>query len=100
MLTLWLSRLLEAEPEAPIFPSHQIGFAGDARGPLVYSVDFQGAMMEWKSAQHTALRKAGLKYRWHDLRHNSSRVFSRIQTTAKRLLRPRWTHGSENDGAL
>jgi hypothetical protein len=39
MLTLWLSRLLEAELEAPIFPSHQIGFAGDARGPLVYSVD-------------------------------------------------------------
>jgi hypothetical protein len=69
VLTLWLSGLTEAEPEAPVFPSHQVGFAGDAREPLVYSVDFQRPMMEWKSAWYTALRQAGLKYRWHDLRH-------------------------------
>ena len=69
MLTLWLSRLPEADPEAFVFPSHQIGFAGDARGPLVYAVDFEQPLSEWKSAWYTALRQAALKYRWHDLRH-------------------------------
>ena len=69
VLTLWLSRLPKAEPEAFVFPSHQIGFAGDARAPLVYSVDFQRPLNEWKSAWYTALRQTNLKYRWHDLRH-------------------------------
>jgi len=69
VLTLWLSRLPKAAPEAFVFPSHQIGFGGDARAPLVYSVDFQRPMNEWKSAWYTALRQANLKYRWHDLRH-------------------------------
>ena len=45
------------------------GQAGDARGPLIYSVDFQQPLNEWKSAWYTALRQVGLKYRWHDLRH-------------------------------
>jgi integrase len=69
VLTLWLSKFPEAQPEGFVFPSHQIGFAGDGRGPLVYSVDFDRAMGEWKSAWYTALRQTGLKYRWHDLRH-------------------------------
>jgi len=69
VLTLWLSRLPEANAEAFVFPSHQIGFAGDARGPLIYAVDFQRPLSEWKSAWYTALRQTGLKYRWHDLRH-------------------------------
>lgn len=37
VLTLWLSRLPEAHADAFLFPSHQIGFAGDARGPLIYA---------------------------------------------------------------
>jgi integrase len=69
VLKLWLSRLPEANAEAFVFPSHQIGFAGDARGPLIYAVDFQRPLSEWKSAWYTALRQTGLKYRWHDLRH-------------------------------
>ena len=69
VLTLWFSRLPQADQEAFIFPSHQIGFAGDARGPLIYAVDYQQPLSEWKSAWYTALRQTGLKYRWHDLRH-------------------------------
>jgi len=68
VLTLWFAKLPEADPEAFVF-SHQIGFAGDARGPLIYSVDFQQPQNEWKSAWYTALRQVRLKYRWHDLRH-------------------------------
>jgi integrase len=69
VLTLWLSRLPEADSESFAFPTHQIGFAGDSQGPLVYAVDFQRPMKEWKSAWYTALRQSGMKYRWHDLRH-------------------------------
>src|SRR5487761_202323 len=69
VLTLWLSRLPAADPEAFVFPSHQIGCAVDARGPFIYSVDFQQPVNEWKSAWYTALRQVGLKYRWHDVRH-------------------------------
>jgi len=69
VLTLWLSRLPQADPEAFVFPSHQIGFAGDARSPLVYAVDFKRPLSEWKSSWYSALRQAGLKCRWHDLRH-------------------------------
>ena len=69
VLTLWFSRLPEANPDAFLFPSHQIGLAGDTRGPLVYAVDFERPLREWKSAWYTALRQTKLKYRWHDLRH-------------------------------
>ena len=69
VLTLWLTKLPEADPDAFLFPSHQICFAGDTRGPLVYAVDFQRPVREWKSAWYTALRQTKLKYRWHDLRH-------------------------------
>jgi hypothetical protein len=37
-LTLWLSRLPEAETDSFVFPSHQIGLAGDARDPLIYGI--------------------------------------------------------------
>jgi integrase len=50
VLTLWLSRSPAANQEAFVFPSHQIGFAGDGRGPLIYAVDFQKPLSEWKSA--------------------------------------------------
>jgi integrase len=69
VLSLWLSKFPVARPEGFVFLSHQIGFAGDTRGPLVYSVDFDRPIKEWKSAWYTALRQTGLKYRWHDLRH-------------------------------
>src|SRR6516225_9372994 len=69
VFTLWLSKFPEAQPEGFVSPRQQTGFAGDARGPLVYSIDFDRPMREWKSAWYTALRQTGLRCRWHDLRH-------------------------------
>lgn len=69
VMTLWLSRFPAADLEAFVFPSHQIGFAGDNCGPLIYAVDFRKPLRECKSAWYRALRQTGLKYRWHDLRH-------------------------------
>jgi len=52
-----------------VFPKHQIGFAGNSRGPSIYDVDLTRPMAEWKSAWRVARRAARVHYRWHDLRH-------------------------------
>jgi hypothetical protein len=69
VLTLWLSRFPAADQDAFVFPSHQMGFAANDRGRLIYAVDFRIPLGEWKSAWYRALREARVKYRWHDLRH-------------------------------
>jgi integrase len=69
VLSVWLARMPSAPPEGFLFPRHMIGFAGDKRGPKLYEVDFTRPGAEWKSAWRAALRAAGIRYRWHDLRH-------------------------------
>ena len=46
-----------------------VGLAGDSREPVLYEVDFNRPGAEWKSAWMAACQSAGLRYRWHDLRH-------------------------------
>jgi integrase len=50
-----------------VFPAYRIG--GDGRGTL-YRVDLNRPIGSWKKAWTDALKAAGLKYRWHDLRHS------------------------------
>jgi integrase len=52
-----------------LFPRHKVGFAGDKREPFLYDVDSSRPGSEWKSAWTAACRSAGVRYRWHDLRH-------------------------------
>jgi len=40
-----------------------------AMAPHVYDVDLGKPMGEWKRSWRTALATAGIRYRWHDLRH-------------------------------
>jgi integrase len=69
-LSLWLPRFLNAGLDAYVFPAHKIGFVGNSRRSDLYGVDLSRPMGEWKKAWTDALRAAGLKYRWHDLRHS------------------------------
>jgi integrase len=69
VLTLWISRFSNAPTNGYLFPRHMIGLAGDDRKPVLYDVDFNRRGSEWKSAWMAACRSAGLRYRWHDLRH-------------------------------
>jgi len=69
ILTLWLSRFSSAPADGYLFPRHMTGFASDKRKPFVYAVDFSRPSSEWKSAWVAACHSAGVRYRWHDLRH-------------------------------
>jgi len=69
VLTLWLSRFSNPPEDGHLFPHHKVGFAGDKREPVLYSVDFSRPGSDWKSAWLSACRAVGLRYRWHDLRH-------------------------------
>jgi integrase len=69
-LSPWLSRFPDAGQGECVFPAHKIGFVGNSRRSDVYGVDLSRPMGEWKKAWTDALRAAGLKYRWHDLRHS------------------------------
>jgi len=69
VLTLWLSRFADAPAEGYLFPRHMVGLAGDSREPVLYKVDFSRPGSEWKTAWTAICRAAGLRYRWHDLRH-------------------------------
>jgi integrase len=84
VLTLWLSRFSNAEPNDYVFPRFSVGVEGNARRPHFYSVTMNEPIGEWKKAWMIALSKAGkvgcntpdelknakpLRYRWHDCRH-------------------------------
>jgi integrase len=68
VLTLWLARFPGAGADSYLFPRHAVSLAGGMR-PHVCDVDLSKPMGEWKTAWRRALKLAGLKYRWHDLRH-------------------------------
>jgi integrase len=67
VLTLWLSRFPEAGPD--IFPRHRVACRGGLLEHHLYEVDFTRSIGSWKRAWKHACLKAGVKYRWHDLRH-------------------------------
>jgi integrase len=69
-LSLWLARFPDAVPEDYVFPAHKVGFVGNTRRSDLYDVDLSKPIGEWKKAWVDALKAAGVKYRWHDLRHS------------------------------
>jgi integrase len=69
ILTLWLSRVACKSPEDYVFPCHEVGIAGNKREPTMSHVDSSRPIASWKTAWYNACGAAGLRYRWHDLRH-------------------------------
>jgi hypothetical protein len=63
--------LSAADPDAHLFPRHKVGVAGDKRTPYLYDIDSARPAGEWKSAWRAVCARAGVSYRWHDLRHSS-----------------------------
>jgi integrase len=70
-LSLWLSRLPEGHPESYLFPSHRVAIAGYARKPWIYDMklDQQMSPSSYRTAFATALKRAGVRYRFYDARH-------------------------------
>jgi len=69
VLTMWLSRFPNAGAESYVFPYHKVGIGGDSRVPQTWAVDLNRPMGEWKKAWEGVCKSAGVRYRWHDLRH-------------------------------
>ena len=69
VLTLWLSRFLEAEADSYVFPRFSVGLEGNARRPKFYAADLAQPIGEWKKAWKVACKAAKVQYRWHDCRH-------------------------------
>jgi integrase len=68
-LSLWLSRFAEASPESFVFPFYQVGIGGNSRTVGLYDLDLERPMGSWRKAWLGACKNAGVRYRWHDLRH-------------------------------
>ncbi len=68
-LSLWLSRFPDARPSSFVFPFHQVGISGNARTAQVYDVELERPMGSWRKAWLGACKGAGVRYRWHELRH-------------------------------
>lgn len=46
-----------------------MGIGGNSRTVEVYDVDLERQMGSWRKAWLGACKNAGVRYRWHDLRH-------------------------------
>jgi integrase len=66
---LWLSRFPAAGADTYLFPAHKVGLSGNGRTAQAYGFEPSRPAGEWKKAWSVALKRAGLKYRWHDCRH-------------------------------
>ena len=86
-LTLWLSRFPDAGPGSLVFPFHQVGIRGNSRTVEVYDVDLNRPMGSWRKAWLIACRKAGVHYRWHDLRHTFVSRLAENPTISEQTIR-------------
>jgi integrase len=68
-LTLWLSRFPDAEPDSYVFPRHRVACRSGRVEHFLYEIDLTRPIGSWKRAWKYACSKAGVGYRWHDLRH-------------------------------
>jgi integrase len=69
MLRFWSERFPDREPSHFVFPAERYGAAGDAFAAHSYKTDPTRAMGDWKEAWESAKKRAGVRCRFHDLRH-------------------------------
>ena len=69
VLKFWLSTFPDRTWDDFLFPSERYGVAGNDRTPCVYDIDTRRPIKSWKEAWESAKRKAGVRCRFHDLRH-------------------------------
>ena len=69
LLKHWRAQFSEPQLEHFVFPKEKYGLSGDSRQPCAYHMDPTRQMNSWKVAWRGALKRAGVKCRFHDLRH-------------------------------
>jgi integrase len=70
-LKFWAQQFPEREPEHYIFPAERYGGSGDVFGACAYATDPTKPMGSVKEAWEAAKGRAGVKCRFHDLRHTA-----------------------------
>jgi integrase len=68
-LTFWMGYFPKATPDSYLFAFYQVGIGGDSRAVTMYDVDLNRPMGSWRKGWLEACKRAGVSYRWHDLRH-------------------------------
>jgi integrase len=86
-LAAWLEKLPEAGPDAYLFPRHSVGFAKEGKGTSIANIDLKRPMRGWKSAWNRARELAGVKVRWHDLRHTLVSRLAENPTISEETIR-------------
>ena len=67
-LQSWYRHFPDATEDSFVFPRHRIGIH-ETEQAAIYGLDLSCPMKEWKTSWYKACRDAGVRYRWHDLRH-------------------------------
>jgi integrase len=70
-LKLWAQRFPNHEPEHYVFPAERYGASGDVFAATVYATDPTKPVASIKEAWEGAKERAGLKCRFHDLKHTA-----------------------------
>ena len=70
-LSFWASRFPERQPEHYVFPAERYGGSGAVFGACVYWTDPTRPIGSIKEAWEAAKLRAGVKCRFHDLRHTA-----------------------------
>ncbi len=65
LLSQWAANFPDRRPEHFVFPAEKYGEAGP------YATDVMRPIGSWKTAWETAKKRAGVKCRFHDLRHSA-----------------------------
>ncbi len=69
ILEFWAGQFPERQPDHYVFLSEKYGAAGNDRRPIPYMTDPTKPIGRWKEAWEAAKIRAGVKCRFHDLRH-------------------------------
>jgi len=69
LLDFWAGRFTERRGDDFVFPSERYGAGGDTFTAHAYRTDPTKPIGDWKEAWESAKRRAGVKCRFHDLRH-------------------------------
>lgn len=67
---MWLSRFPKATAESFVFPRHRVVQIKGGQAVLIRDVRLDKPVQSWATSWRTALKQAGVHYRWHDLRHS------------------------------
>ena len=71
VMSMWAAAFPIHQPEHYVFPYEKHGAAGDDFKPCFHSTDLTKPIGDWKEAWEAARKRAGVSYRFHDLRHTA-----------------------------